>query len=178
MNIDNDTIIPASDFDQRNRHKAAELLFVLLIALGVIASLIAMLNYSFVAARPPLVIAVPLLVMILLHGLVLYLKPPAINFFKELEILFLEGNEGTYRVIAIFALMIVFLVFLILFGQYPGMCAFIFILMRFVSQEATKLALLVSLGTTGFIYLIFTFVLGIDLYKGMIYMFYQGYQIF
>lgn len=178
MNTNNKTNITSDDFTRKNRHKASELLFVAFLAITAIAALIAMLSYSFIAARPPLVITIPLLILILVHGFKLYLKPPSIAFFKELEILFLGGERGSYQVIAIFAWMVVFLLFVVIFGHYPGMFVFIFVLMKFISGEATKLSLSVSLGATGFIYLIFTFVLGIGLYDGVIYMFYQGYQIF
>ena len=178
MSSEYDTNPVSSDLEHKNRHKASELLFVALMAIMVIASLIAMSGYSFVAARPPLVIAIPLLILILIHGLKLYLRPPSIAILRELELLFLGGNNDTYRVIAIFAWMILFLMFVIIFGHYPGMCVFIFMLMKFVSTETTKLAVSVSLGTTGFIYLLFTFILEINLYSGLVYRFYKGYQIF
>ena len=178
MNMENSSNIESGDLEDKYLHKASELLLVAFLAIGVIAALIAMLKYSFVAARPPLVIAIPLLILILIHGLNLYLKPPPIAFSKELKNLDWGGKKNSYRLIAIFAWMIFFLILVITCGHYPGMAVFIFILMKFVSAEPTRLAVLVSLGTTGFIYLIFTFVLGIQLYDGIFTMLYQGYQIF
>lgn len=178
MNIENNTNPASGDLEDKNRHKASELLFVAFLAITVISAMIAMLDYSFLAARPPLVTAIPLAILILIHGLNLYLKPPSISVLREIKNLFLGASKNSYRVIAIFAWMILFLMFVIIFGHYPGMWVFIFILMKFVSAETTKLALGVSIGTTGFIYLIFTFVLGIELYDGVVSMLYQGYQIF
>jgi hypothetical protein len=53
-------------------------------------------------------------------------------------------------------------------GHYVGISVFMFVLMRWVSNERPILALLVSIGVTVLIYFLFEHGFNIELYRGYI----------
>lgn len=154
-----------------------ELFFISLTGIFVLGGLIAALGYDLVSARTPLCIMVPLLILI------------GIQFNRTRKTVHTEtvksdlsqiakGQNASFNSVAAFIGWMVLLLLLILVaGHYAGIAAFMFVLLRLISKESTKLSLLISIGVTVIIYLLFEHGFNIELYRGLIYKLWSGYGI-
>jgi len=86
------------------------------------------------------------------------------------------SGHSTFSNVAAFCGWIVFLLVLIyLTGHYVGIATFMYILLSYIAREKTGLSVSISLGVTLFIYVLFEHVLGMELFRGMIYRLSAGY---
>lgn len=147
---------------------ALELVFIVFVGLFVIGAFISALNYDFVSARAPLVIMVPLLLLIGLqfnrtrkqaeHHVVLHQLSHAIR----------GENKSLNSVVRFIAFMALLLGLIYVAGHYVGISIFMFFLMYWISREHPVLAIVVSVGVTVLIYLLFEHGFNIELSRGYI----------
>ncbi len=153
--------------DAANGRKAAlELVFLAVVGLFVVGGLVAALNYDFVSARAPIVIMVPL---ILLMAVQVNRNRRAAGQRVVLRQLAdaVKGRNPEFNSIMRFVAFMVMLLLLIWFaGHYVGISLFMFTLMYWISREHPVLALLVSVGITVLVYLLFEHGFSIELYRG------------
>ena len=152
--------------EERQKRIALELMFIVFIGLCVIGGFIAALGYDFVSARAPIVIMVPLLGLIAFqfhksrkqvdHGLVL----------GEIRQALRGGNAAFNNIVRFILFMALLLILIWLAGHYIGVFVFMFVLMYWISREHPVLALLVAVGVTVLLYLLFEHGFNIELYRG------------
>ena len=165
--------------DEANRasgnNTTLELIFVVLIGLAVSAALVAALGYAFVSARTPLVILVPLLILI---GAQINRTKKATNATTIMSDLsqVMKGKNRKFNMIAGMVGLIVLLMLVIFFaGHYVGVATFMYILINVISKESKLLSVLVSIGITAILFVLFEIGFNIELYRGLIYNFLSDY---
>ena len=147
---------------------ALELVFVSVVGLAVIGAFVAALNYDFVSARAPLVVMAPLLILI---GIQFNKTRRQAEQHVVLEQVThaLKGSNSEFNSVLRFVAFMSFLLLLIyVAGHYVGISVFMFVLMYWVSNERPIFALLVSIGVTVLIYILFEHGFNIELYRGYI----------
>jgi len=147
---------------------ALELVFIAIIGLIVLGGLVSALSYDFISARAPLVIIVPLLILIAIqlnrtrkqaeHRVVLH----------ELTHALKGENRDFNSVLRFIAFMALLLLLIYVAGHYVGISVFMFVLMYWISREHPVLALVVSVGVTLLVYLLFEHGFNIELYRGYV----------
>ena len=152
-----------------------ELFFVVLIGLAFSAALVAALGYTFVSARTPLVILIPLLLLI---GAQINRTRKATNATTILSDLsqVMRGKNRKFNMVASmvgFIIMLMLLIFVA--GHYVGVATFMYFLLNLISKESKLLSALVSTGVTAILYILFEIGFNIELYRGLIYNFLSGY---
>ena len=145
-----------------------ELCFISLFGVVVISGFVAALTYDFVSARAPLFIMVPLLILIALQ----IRRTIAVTEQDALMAALSHTIRGQNRIfnvaVGFIAWMGLLLVLIFVVGQYAGMAAFMLVLLRMVSRETTRLSVLVTVGVTIVVYLLFEQVFNIELYRGLL----------
>ncbi len=148
-----------------------EFCFVSFIGIVVLSAFVAALNYDFVSARAPLFVMVPLLILIgaqWLRGL----RARAVTGHGLLRIELSKALRGRNRnlniAVGFVGWMALLLVLIFVIGHYAGITAFMFVLLRLVSKESTRLSVLVTAGVTIVLYLLFEHVFNIELYRGLL----------
>jgi putative tricarboxylic transport membrane protein len=152
-----------------------QLFFVSMLGLVIVSALIEAWGYSTSSALAPLIILVPLLVLVgfqLMHYVSAARGLNIIGTVAQVA----GGHNITFNKIVVFCIWIVFLLMLIFVaGHYAGIAAFMYILLKYIAKEKTLLAVTIAVGVTLFIYILFEQVLGMELYRGMIYRISAGY---
>lgn len=69
------------------------------------------------------------------------------------------------------------LILIMLAGHYAGIAAFMYVLLSYIARENTRVSVGVSALVTGFVYILFEHVLGMELDRGMIYRLSAGYGL-
>jgi hypothetical protein len=152
-----------------------QLCFITMLMVTVSSAFIAALTYNPHSAMAPLIILVP---MILLTG---YQFVHSLSESRGLNVgamlsAAVRGHNTMFNNVAGFCGWIVFLLMLIFVaGHYAGIAAFMYILLNYIAREKTGMTLAIAAGVTLFIYLLFEQVLGMELYRGMIYRISAGY---
>lgn len=145
---------------------ALELVFISVVGLFVLGGFIAAIGYDFVSARAPIVIMVPLLLLIAYQFNKSRKEAQGHVVLQEMSRAF-KGANPEFNSVARFIGFMGLLLFLIWFaGHYVGISIFMFVLMYWISREHPVLALLVSIGVTILIYLLFEYGFNIELYRG------------
>lgn len=156
---------PARD-EEMQKKVALEIVFLAVVGLFVIGGFIAALDYDFVSARAPIVIMVPLLVLIaaqLFRNRRAAEQHVVIHQLKHA----LKGEDREFNsVVRFVAFMAMLLLMIYVAGHYVGISLFMFALMYWISREHPILALLISIGVTVLIYLLFEHGFNIELYRG------------
>jgi hypothetical protein len=164
--------------DRQPRDKSTlELFFISLTGIFVLGGFIAALGYDIVSARTPLCIMVPLLLLI---GIQLNRTRKEVHIESvkaELSRVFKGRHEDFNSVAAFIGWMCLLLLLILVAGHYAGIAAFMFVLMRLVSKESWKLSLLISVGVTAVVYFLFEHGFNIELYRGLIYKLWSGYEV-
>lgn len=158
----------SDDRKDSGKNVALELTFISFIGLVVIGAFVAALNYDFISARAPLIIMTPLLILIAvqINSTRRQAQPGVLH--KQFGDAF-KGRNSTFNSVLRFVAYMTFLLLLIYVGgHYVGISVFMFVLMRWVSNERAILALLVSIGVTVLIYFLFEHGFNIELYQGYI----------
>jgi hypothetical protein len=170
---------PISDAPKSpNQDKVLEVIFVSLLLLALVAALFEALTYRMVAARPPLIIIGVSLLLVFFHGRRLYKDFAGISLKIELPKSFVDKDSTLRKVSLVIGFMFLLVAGMVTVGQNIAVGVFIFALMYFVSKERLMLSLQVSLGTVVTIYLLFEWLLEIELYRGIIYLLLTGHRIF
>jgi hypothetical protein len=162
----------------KGKHKILEICFIAIVGIVMTTAFLQALTYDFIAARAPIVILVPLLILAGFHARQSYIAARDMNISAALMQI-ASGHNKTFNSVAKFCGWMIFLLILILVtGHYAGICVFMFILLNFTANERTSLSLSVAGGVTLFIYILFEQVLEMELYRGLIYRIWAGYSVF
>ncbi|MEX2496251.1 MAG: tripartite tricarboxylate transporter TctB family protein [Woeseia sp.] len=152
-----------------------ELCFIAVTGVVVASAFVAALTYDRVSARAPLFVMLPLLVLI---GLQLRRSIAAIRHQRlhgELSAA-LRGQYVEFNsVVGFIGWMLLLLGLIYVAGHYVGIAAFMFTLLRAYAKETLRLSLLVTVGVTAIIYLLFEHGFNIPLYRGLIFGILENY---
>ncbi len=157
---------------------ALEVVFLAVVAAVVVAAFIEATGYALVSSRTPFVIMVPLFGLIVLQAVRLVRSEHRGHVVARLSRVWSGQNFYFNKVLGIVILCAVLLVTILLFGHFPAIALFIFVLTRVLARENLKLSLIVAAVCTGLIYLLFEIGFDIELYRGMIVRYFQGYRVF
>lgn len=158
--------------------RTLELCFILFCGLAVLAALIESLTYDFVAARAPLVVIVPLLILIVLQIRRAWAAARDVDVGADLRSALRGRNKEFNNVGGLLGWMVVLLVLIYVAGHYAGIAAFMFILLYMVSEEDLVLSISVPVIVTLVTYALFEYLFNIELYRGLIYRIWAGYGVF
>lgn len=150
------------------RKIALELVFISIIGVIVLGGFVSALNYDFISARAPLVIMVPLLILIAVQFNRTRKQAEHHVVVHQLAYALKGQNSEFNSVIRFIAFMALLLLLIFVAGHYVGISVFMFVLMYWISREHPALALVVSIGVTVLIYLLFEHGFSIELYRGYI----------
>ncbi len=153
-----------------------QLCFIAIFGLVVASAFFAALSYDISSAMAPLIILVPLMLLVGVQFTHYASESRGLNIAGTLAEV-AGGKNTTFNNVATFCGWVVFLLLLIFVaGHYAGIAAFMYILLKYIAKEKTILAVSISIGVTLFIYILFEHVLGMELYRGMIYRISAGYE--
>jgi len=161
-----------------NQTKILEVIFVALLILVLVAAIFEAWTYSFVAARPPLIILGVALLLVIIQARRLRKGIVGVLIGEELKKSLQKKDSVVRKVAAITGCMLALVAAMVVAGQHIAVGLFIFILMYYVSKESFKLSFNVALGTIAVIFLLFEWVLDIELYRGIVYLLLNGYKVF
>ena len=159
------------------RKAALELCFVSFIGIVVGAGFVVALNYDFISARAPLFIMVPLLFLVAAQLLQTRAATQQDLLLAELSRAVRGQNRNVNVAIGFIGWMALLLVLIFVVGHYAGMATFMFVLLRLVSKESTRLSVCVTVGVTIVVYLLFEHVFNIELYRGLLFRLFAGFDI-
>lgn len=163
----------------RERDKfALEVVFLGVIALVVIAAFLEATTYALVSSRTPFVIMVPLLGLIALQAVRMSRSPHRGHIRARLSRTWSGQNLYFNKVLSITVLCVLLLGTIAIGGHYPAIALFIFYLTRVLAKESARLSLIVAVVCTALIYLLFEIGFDIELYRGLIVRYFQGYRVF
>jgi len=161
------------------RRKAVlELCFISLLAITVAGAFIAALTYDFVSARAPIFIMVPLLLLIGAQLNRTRRQAHVHDLLEEASLALRGKNNGFNSVASFVGLMVLLLLLIYVAGHYVGISVFMFVLLRWISKEHPILSLLISVGVTVLIYVLFEHGFHIELYRGYIFRLLSRYELF
>lgn len=164
--------------DKETKDKSTlELFFISLTGLFVLGGFIAALRYDIVSARTPLCIMVPLLVLIGVQFNRTRKKAHLEAVSSDLSRIVRGRNDNFNSVAGFIGWMGLLLLSILVAGHYAGIAVFMFVLLHFVSKENLRLSLLISIGVTAIIYLLFEHGFNIELYRGLVYKSWSGYEV-
>lgn len=160
------------------RNPISELIFLGIVGITVLLAFITALGYHPVSGRAPLVVMTPLIILILIQGIRL-VKSSNSKLINDFYVGLFKGKNQDYKKIMSFVLwMIIFCVLIYIAGHYAGAAIFMFTLMYFIGKERLKLSIIVTICVTALLFLLFEEVFNIELYRGMIFRYFMGYNIF
>lgn len=157
---------PPVDDRSRQKRVALELVFIAVLGLFVVGGFIAALSYDFVSARAPIVIMVPLFLLIALQFNKTRKKAENHLVMHELKHALRGENQEFNSVFRFMGFMALLLVLIWFTGHYVGIAVFMFAMLYWISREHPILAVLVAVGVTLLIYVLFEHVFNIELYRG------------
>src|SRR5680860_1470465 len=138
-----------------------DIFFCSALALMLILFFTRALGYPIVSARAPLLAMVPLAILLVIN-LVKIIRASSVQRVKD-QTHKQVGEEGTQlKKLVSFVLWLVFLV----------LC------LRLMAKEGWRLAVMLSVGMTLAVYVVFEMIMGIYLYRGVIYLIWRGYKVF
>ncbi len=178
MTVSDDQQDSGNHDETAQKSVALELGFISFVGLVVVGAFIAALNYDFVSARAPLVIMVPLLILVGMQFNKTRRQAEHHVVLKQLSHA-LKGRNSKFNTVLRFVAFMTFLLLLIyVAGHYVGVSVFMFVLMHWISRERPIFALLVSVGVTVLIYILFEHGFNIELYRGYIPRLLSHYGVF
>jgi hypothetical protein len=147
-----------------------DLLFCLFLGLLLIVFFIAAKDYSWASRRAPFVIMVPLVLMVAGQTWAVIAKirrmrnaaGPGMATPK------LDPRDVT-KGSQILIWLVLLLVFFYVAGHLGGTALFLFVFLKFVSRESLRTAVLVAVGVTASVYILFERILLISLYEGWVF---------
>ncbi|WP_052144863.1 tripartite tricarboxylate transporter permease [Halalkalibacter okhensis] len=152
-----------------------EILFVAVLGLIIFIAFIQALSYSMAAALAPYIVLTPLMILILIQSVRIFRVVSLKDVSKSITELF---NWKNVKMFSIILWMIILSLLIYTIGHYFGMILFLFTLFYFISKEKLRTSILLTICTVLAIYLVFEQIFNIELYRGIIYRIWQGYNIF
>jgi len=156
--------------DRRHKNIRADLWFCLFLLALLAVFFTATISYKPVTRRAPMVVMIPLAFMLvgqlcLIIRKIRRLKPkdPNTDLFPSIE------KQKIHKSIQILVWLVLLLAMVYLVGHVGGIAVFLFLFLKFVSQENWKISLCVTTGVTIGIHVLFERVLMIPLSGGLIY---------
>lgn len=161
-----------------DRKFVLEIIFVAIVSFVTLAAFTQALSYHIISSRTPFVIMVPMIVLLALHinKLRKSIGPKGIKhlFGSVLANMPAEVKTTLY----LLGWLCVMGAGIIIGGHYVGVTMFMFLMIYYVAKEPFKLTIITTLGTTSLIYGIFEYGFNIELYRGMIFRYFAGYDIY
>ncbi|MEX1216442.1 tripartite tricarboxylate transporter TctB family protein [Saccharospirillum sp.] len=160
--------------------RVAEVVFILFLLVVTIAAILESLTYSMTAARTPLVILTPLLLLIIGISVreIRAMKRESASLAETARNA-LAGQYRTLNQFIVFSLWLIFLiVMVIVLGQYLAIAIFTWLLMRPVGKESNSLSIKIALGLPLALYGLFDLVLNLEMFPGILYQLWAGYDVF
>lgn len=160
--------------------RVAEVVFSLFLLAVTVAAIFEAFTYSMTAARTPLVILVPLLLLVIGVTVreVRLMRHESASLTGTIKSAF-NGEYKKFNQFIIFSLWLIFLIALIgVIGHYAGVAIFTWLLMRPVGKESNSLSIKVAIGVPIVIFVLFDVLLGLRMFPGVIYQVWAGYDIF
>jgi|GEM_PF-620078 hypothetical protein len=157
---------------------ALEVIFLGIVGLIVIAAFFDATSYDIVSSRTPFVIIVPLLGLIGLQALRLSRSEHRGHVRARISRAMSGQHLYFNKVFSIVLLSVGLMIAAIVFGHYVAIAVFIFVLSGVIAKEPMRLSLIVALVCTALIYLLFEVGFDIELYRGLIVRYFQGYRVF
>lgn len=160
--------------------RVAEVVFILFLLGVTVAAILESFTYSMTAARTPLVILIPLLLLII--GITVreirVMRRDSASLVDTVKTA-LRGKYPKFQKFLAFALWLILLMIMVaILGHYVAVALFTWILMRPVGKETNALAIKVALGVPLAIFGLFDLVLGLEMFPGLIYQVWAGYDVF
>lgn len=148
----------------------ADFLFSLFLLALLVVFFIALIGYKPVTRRAPLVVMIPLSVLVLGETIRIIQKLRSLKGENSTRTLLprLDKKE-LKKALQILAWLIILLVLIYIAGHLGGIILFLFMFLKFVSEEPWKISVGVSAGVTLGLYVLFEKILLIPLYRGFIY---------
>jgi hypothetical protein len=175
-------IDPAAEAAREKRARgnlyALEIVFLGFIGVVVVIAFLEALTYSFVSARAPFVIMVPLLLLIAIHALRLWSARTEFSPGARIAEALSGATPGFNKALGFSGWMVVLVVLIAVLGHVAATFVFCVIVMRFLGSETWALTLSVSAGTTLFLFGIFEYAFDIDLYQGLVVRYFLGFRDF
>ncbi len=148
----------------------ADFLFSLVLVVLLVVFFIALIGYKPVARRAPLVVMVPLSLMVLGEVVRTTKRLRSVKRKNSTQTILPKlDKKKLKRAILILAWLIILLVMIYFAGHIGGIALFLFVFLKFVSEEPWKISVGVSAGVTLGLYILFEKILLISLYRGAIY---------
>jgi fatty acid desaturase len=174
-----DTKTEAGDAENtRANMLTLEICFLAVIGLMVVAAFLEALSYKIVSARTPFVIMVPLILLIVVQARRLFVVRHDADFNHRLKMAVTGRMPDLNKVVAKSGWMAGLLVAVVVLGHIAAIAIYSFVLMRLVAKENLKLALIVTVATTLFIYVLFEIGFNVELYRGLIVRYFLGFRDF
>ena len=178
---DRDTVTD-SDGPQRDPRslRVAELGFVLFLLLLTLGALAESMTYSLTAARTPLVILLPMLVLVLFLAWreIVAARTDVHDLVADIKAAF-AGEYPKFNQFVRFTGWLVALILMVaVLGHYVAVGLFTYLLMRPVGGESRSLSLKIAIAMPVAIFLIFDVALGLRMFSGIFYQLWAGYDLF
>jgi hypothetical protein len=157
---------------------AADVIFTLFIATVVGIFFIDAIDYHRVASRAPFVIMVPLVILIIVHLVKLGRVIKFIDISEYLKLVIKRKDQNSNKFIQINAYITSFIICIYIFGYYVSSALFLLILIKIISKEKLKVTISLMGAVPLFLYLVFEVLLGLQLYRGILYLLWRGYEVF
>lgn len=167
-----------TEHDAAQKKVALELVFIAFVGLFVLGGFIVALDYDFVSARAPIVIMVPLLLLIAYQFNKTRRQAEHHVLVHELAHSLRGENRAFNSVARFIGFMALLLVMIWLTGHYVGISLFMFVLLYWISREHPILSLVIAIGVTVLIYLLFEHGFNIELYRGYLPRLLMRYGVF
>jgi hypothetical protein len=147
-----------------------DLLFSLFLLLLLVVFFIAAKDYSWASRRAPFVIMIPMVFMVAgqTWATIAKLRQVRANTARGMKMLEMDPKDVS-KGSQILIWLVLLLVFFYVAGHLGGTALFLFIFLRFVSRESMRTSVLVAMGVTASVYILFERILLISLYEGWIY---------
>lgn len=159
---------PAGEPVPANAKPVAEFIFIVAVGLITLAAFFAALGYELVSARTPLTILVPMLILIGVQFRRVQKKVTVADLRGELRRV-VSGQRPRFRETFVLMFWMIFLIAVIwLVGHFAGMAVFMFVMLRVVGKQSMLMSVGVTAGVTIAIYVLFTHVFNLELYRGLL----------
>lgn len=159
---------PAGEPTPDSGKPVAEFIFITAVGLITVGALFAALGYELVSARTPLTILVPMLILIGIQFRRVQKKVTAADLHGEFRRV-VSGQRARFREAFVLMFWMVVLLSLIwLVGHFAGMAVFMFVMLRLVGKQSMLMSVGVTAGVTIAIYVLFTHVFNLELYRGLL----------
>jgi hypothetical protein len=174
----NDRDDDATHKERKGNYFALEVCFLSFVGIIAVIAFLEAFSYKIVSSRTPFVIMVPLLILIAVQALRLWGARSEFDPVARISTALRGGNANLNKVVSFSGWLLALIVIITVLGHYVGMFLFCAILMKFAGGESWKVTLTVAAGTTLFIFGVFELIFNIDLYRGLVLRWFQGYRDF